>query len=83
MQTQPQTGNPVVRNGLIFGAILAALNLLSVILQWVTGSYESTAQNAGTTGGSFNPASLLGCLVFLVALALCFIAGMNTASERR
>ena len=78
MQTQPQSANPAVRNGLIFGAILAAVNILSVIIQWATGSYQSQAQAASGTTTALSATSFLGCLTFLVALALCFIAGMNT-----
>ena len=81
----PKTGNPALRNGLIFGLILAALNIANVILQWVTGSYAATVTAANNAAsGTSSPvgngaATALGCLLFLVALALCFIAGMNTS----
>src|SRR5579883_2078903 len=81
MQAQ-QSGNPAVRNGLIFGVIIAAVTILDDIIQWVTGSYNATVQaanNPGTTTSINGASTLLGCLVFLIALALCFIAGMNTA----
>ncbi|PWT71776.1 MAG: hypothetical protein C5B60_10515 [Chloroflexi bacterium] len=80
MQAQ-KTGNPAVRNGLIFGLILAALNIANVIIQWATGTYNDTVQAANnpsatpTTSG----VSLLSCLVFLIALALCFVAGINAS----
>jgi hypothetical protein len=77
-QGQLQRANPAVRNGLIFGAILAAVNILSVIIQWVTGSYQSAAQAASSNTAAVSGTSFLGCLTFLIALALAFIAGMNT-----
>ena len=79
-QGQPQRANPALRNGLIFGAILAAVNILSVIIQWVTGSYQATAQAASGNTTAISATSLLGCFTFLIALALAFIAGMKTVS---
>src|SRR5215472_8418586 len=73
MQAQ-QTGNPALRNGLIFGLILAAISLASSVIQLVSGVTLASA-----TGGATSALSFLGCLVFIVALALFFVAGMNTA----
>src|SRR5215467_8462320 len=74
MQAQ-KTGNPALRNGLIFGLILAAISLASSVIQLVTG----VTLNSATGGAAPSALSLLGCLVFIVALALFFVAGMNTA----
>jgi hypothetical protein len=80
MQPQ-QTGNPAVRNGIIFGLILAALNIANVIIQWVTGTYNDSVQAANNPGSvpTTSAVSYLGCLVFLLALALCFVAGINAS----
>jgi hypothetical protein len=80
MQAQ-QTGNPAVRNGFIFGLILAAVDIVNVIIQWVSGSYNDTIQatNNPATAPTASAVSLLGCLVFLIGLALTFVAGMNTS----
>ncbi|MGO8949702.1 MAG: hypothetical protein ACLQUY_19025 [Ktedonobacterales bacterium] len=72
--------NPAVRNGLIFGAILAAVNILNVFIQWMSGSYQAIAQASSGSTTTFTSGSLFGCLAFLAGLALSFIAGMNTVS---
>ena len=78
---QPQqTDNPAVRNGLIFGAILAGVNILNVLIQWISGSYQAIAQASSGAVTGIGAGALFGCLAFLVGLALCFISGMNSAS---
>ena len=72
----PQTGNPAVRNGFIFGIILAVISLAEAGLELLTGVTQASANGSST---SVSPLSFLGCLVFLIALALFFVAGMNTA----
>jgi hypothetical protein len=73
--------NPAVRNGLIFGAILAGINIISTLIQWIGGAYQAMAQAGSGSGTAFGALSLFGCLGFLVGLALCFLAGMTTVSR--
>ena len=51
MQAQ-KTGNPAVRNGLIFGLILAVVDIANVIIQWAAGSYTATIDAANGTSGA-------------------------------
>ena len=79
------TGGAVMRNGLIFGSLIAAMVIGNVIFRWLTGGYEITSQTNGgvtsvndfSTGSSF----LLGCVIFLGILALTFVAGMLTSRK--
>jgi len=72
-----------MRNGLMFGAILGAINVGGVIVQWLTGGYNTTSQvNGGFTSVTFADTgvpAIVSCVNFLVALALPFIAGMLAA----
>ncbi|PWT70472.1 MAG: hypothetical protein C5B60_12085 [Chloroflexi bacterium] len=77
----PLVANPAVRNGLVFGAILAGINIISTLIQWIGGSYQAVAQAGNGSGSTLGAATLFGCLAFLVGLALCFLAGMNTVSR--
>jgi hypothetical protein len=79
-QTAP-VPNPAVRNGLVFGAILAGINIINTLIQWISGSYQAMAQTGSGSGTALGAVSLLGCLAFLVGLALCFLAGMTTVSQ--
>jgi hypothetical protein len=80
--TQAPPGmNPAVRNGLIFGAILAGINIISTLIQWIAGAYQAMAQAGSGSGTALGAVSLFGCLAFLVGLALCFLAGMTTVSR--
>jgi hypothetical protein len=82
MPAQPQ-GRPALRNGLIFGAILALLGIGNTFVQWKSGAFATTSQysngfttvNVSDTGAS----SLLGCVVFLAMVGLTFVAGYLTA----
>lgn len=66
---QQTSGKPAVRWGLIFGAIIGALSLASIGLQFAMSGGKSFASS--TTGFSG-----LSCLFPLLDLALIFIAGM-------
>ena len=73
MQAQASTGNPAVRNGFLFGIIIAVLGAVNTAV-----SYFTTPTSATAAPSAFG---LLGCLFFLVYLALFFVAGMMTARQ--
>ena len=80
---QQSSGGAVMRNGLIFGAIIAALIIGDTIVGWLTGAYDISSQVNGSIS-SVNlfisgVSALMGCAIFLGALALTFVAGMLTA----
>ncbi len=82
---QQSTGSVVMRNGLIFGAVIAALIIGDTIVGWLTGAYDISSQTNGsisTTSFIISGVSaLMGCAIFLGALALTFVAGMLTARK--
>jgi hypothetical protein len=80
---QQSSGRAVMRNGLIFGAIIAALIIGDTIVGWLTGAYDISSQTNGSIS-SVNlfisgVSALMGCAIFLGALALTFVAGMLTS----
>ena len=75
------TGNPAVRYGFMFGVILAAISVVSAIIQWTTGAYAVRANPTSLADTNIGPALLLGCLGFLLILALTFVAGMRASGE--
>jgi hypothetical protein len=79
MQTTTSTGNPALRWGLIFGAILAALSILSTVIQasLSIGSFNGTSGTPALAGGGL----ALSCVSFLVELGLFFAAGFLAARE--
>lgn len=84
MPTQPQrAGRHVIGSGLLFGAILGLLGAGNVLLQWAVGAYHVVAQTTnGFTSVNLNDNSVvsaLGCVVFLMMLALTFVAGLVSA----
>lgn len=78
---QPSTRGSVFRNGLIFGAIIAAIGMVSVLINWQLGAYNVATQTAtgSSTSNLFGPSLFIGCGIFIVDLALMFVAGMLTA----
>jgi hypothetical protein len=70
-----KSGSPAVRWGLIFGGIIAVLGLLGDGLRFAIGGEESFARGGGRIG------LLVGVLLFLIGLALFFIAGMFAARD--
>ena len=76
----PTPGHPVLRNGLIFGGILASLNLANLAIEVLTGNDIATAQVVnGTTTDSLDNSgvsTLVACFLFLIALALSLVAGL-------
>ena len=73
------TGNPALRWGVIFGAILAVLSILSNVTQSAMGigSLGSSAGTSRMTGAGL----LFICLSFLIELGLFFAAGFLAARE--
>src|SRR5690242_15552821 len=73
MQAQAGTGNPAVRNGFLFGIIIAVLGAINSAVSYFTSPTSAAAAPSAL--------SFLGCLFFLVYLALFFVAGMMTARQ--
>ncbi len=84
MATQ-RTGNPIIRNSLLFGALLGLLGLGNALPQWRTGAegvlVHTTNGVTSVTVTDTGPSALLGCVVFLALLVLTFVAGMLTARK--
>ncbi len=78
---QPSTRGQIFRNGLIFGAIIAAIGLADVFINWQLGSYNIPAltTTSPSTSGLLRPSLFIGCGIFIVDIALMFVAGMLTA----
>lgn len=81
---QPQEPRShVFRNGLIFGAILAALGLANTLIQVAAGAYHVVSSDTSGIGTvnvtNSGPTALLGCVLFLATLALTFLVGLMTA----
>jgi hypothetical protein len=78
---RPSTSSQVWRNGLIFGVIIAVIGLANTFLSWSLGAYNITTNpvTGAPTTGAGPGTSLIGCGIFLVNLALIFVAGMLTA----
>jgi hypothetical protein len=71
-----ENGNPAIRQGLIFGGIAAALSVVSTLIRFATGGAATTnpASVSGTLTG-------LGCVFFLITLALFLVAGMQASAQ--
>ena len=71
------------RNGLIFGAILAALGLANTLIQAAAGAYHAVADTTSRipsfTVANTGPTALLVSVSVLATLALTFLAGLLTA----
>jgi hypothetical protein len=78
-----RTGNPAIRNGLLFGALLGALGLANAVIQWLTGAYHAVANTTNgftsVTVADTGAPALLSCILFLALLALTFTAGILAA----
>ncbi|HET9112006.1 MAG TPA: hypothetical protein VFN78_14345 [Ktedonobacterales bacterium] len=74
-------GNPAVKWGLIFGGALILVAVINFAIQYATGALN-TATSAPSLGTPRLGASLAqGCVVFLIEVALYFLAGMMTARD--
>jgi hypothetical protein len=87
MIAQPSTEQPkapvVWRNGLIYGAILAAIGLVSFFINLSLGAYNyhvdpTTGQPVASAGFA---STATGILIFLVNMAVLFVSGMMTARK--
>lgn len=76
-----QQGRPAVRYGLIFGGILAALDIINGIISIATGSSATAFTPDGSQSSAMASALGIGCLFFLIELALFFVAGMLAAKQ--
>jgi hypothetical protein len=84
----PTTSGLIWRNGLIFGVIIAAIGVVNTVIPWANGSLAATAHSSGQNAGNptaaltgQGPSLILACVLFLVNLALFFIAGMLTTRQ--
>lgn len=77
-----QQGHPVWRYGLIFGGIVGVLEIINFVISTTSRGGTSAALSGASsqtavTSGLFG----LGCLFFLIGLALYFVAGMLAAGQ--
>lgn len=73
---QQQSGNPAVRQGLIFGGFIILVSMAQDAIQFAVGGAEAVA-NQGSSKGVPG----LSTLVFVISLAFLFLAGMSTARQ--
>jgi hypothetical protein len=73
--------NPAVKWGLIFGGLLILLALINLGIEFATGAQAAAASPSPLASMNFGASLLQGCLVFLIELALFFVAGLLTARE--
>lgn len=73
--------NPAVKWGLILGGLLIVLALINLGIELATGAFKAAASSNQL--GSMNLGASLAqtCVVFLIELALYFVAGLLTARE--
>jgi hypothetical protein len=79
LEEEPPITDPRLRNGLIFGGILAAIGILSSLAGWRVGEYTVTYTNGSLQSSASAAATALGCVIFLVRVGILFVAGMMTA----
>jgi hypothetical protein len=78
MQASPSTESTIpaaIRNGLLFGAISAAIYFVSAFIQDVTGTTVALV----TVGSTVTPLFFLDQASLILALVLFFVAGLRTA----
>jgi hypothetical protein len=73
--------NPAVKWGLIFGGLLILLALINLGIEFATGTLTAAASPSPLASMNIGASLLQGCLVFLIELALFFVAGLLTARE--
>ncbi|MGZ3714052.1 MAG: hypothetical protein ACXVA4_01415 [Ktedonobacterales bacterium] len=73
---QPQSGNPAVRQGLIYGGLTILVTILQDIIQFAVGGADAL-----TNQGSSRGVPGLGTIVFVIGLVLLFLAGMSTTRQ--
>ena len=73
--------NPAVKWGLIFGGLLILLALINLGIEFATGTLTAAASPSPLASMNIGASLLEGCLVFLIELALFFVAGLLTARE--
>ncbi len=73
---QQQSGNPAVRQGLVFGGLIALVSIIQSLTQFLVGGVDAVVGQANSQG-----VPGLGALAFLATLALLFLAGMFTARQ--
>lgn len=73
--------NPAVKWGLIFGGLLILVALINLGIEFATGAQAATTSPSPLASMNLGASLAQGCLVFLIELALYFVAGLLTARE--
>jgi len=73
--------NPAVKWGLIFGGLLILLALINLGIEFATGTQTAATSPSPLASMHLGASLLQGCIVFLIELALFFVAGLLTARE--
>lgn len=84
MAQQPSPRGLILRNGLIFGALIALVAVIGVGINWQLGAYSyhtDPLTGVPTSGASAGASLISSCGSFIVDLALTFVAGMLTARK--
>ena len=66
--------NPAIKWGLIFGGLLILLALINLGIEYATGSLTAAASPSPLASMNIGAALLQSCVVFLIELALFFVA---------
>ncbi|HEU5346126.1 MAG TPA: hypothetical protein VFX31_10385 [Ktedonobacterales bacterium] len=73
--------NPAVKWGLIFGGLLILLALINLGIEIATGALNAAASSNPLGSMNFGASLAQSCVVFLIEVALYFVAGLLTARE--
>lgn len=73
--------NPAVKWGLIFGGLLIVLALINLGIEFATGAFNAVASANPLSSMNLGASLAQGCIVFLIEVALYFVAGLLTARE--
>src|SRR5689334_18513318 len=73
---QQQSGNPAVRQGLMYGGLIILVSIIQNAIQFAVGGADAFTGQSNSSG-----VPGLGFLVFVVNLVLLFLAGMFTARQ--
>lgn len=72
-------GNPAVKWGLIFGGALILVAIINFAIEYATGALNTATSTTSLATPRLGATLAQGCVVFLIEVALYFLAGMLTA----